>query len=288
MKYSKKTVRKVYKKKVPQSRLKYKFRRVKTVASVQKVVKNIMSKNEETKLQQWNWELTPLCLQSTTGTLANNYMILNPSSSVSGLGYGIARGTGSGQMVGDKIRVKSAILNYIFTLVPGYNATTNPQPGKPMQVRLYFYKWKRQPQNDPQLTNLCGTGINANFFELGTSDIGFVGNLGDMLQKINSNQYTYLGHKDFKLGNSIPANGPVGIGSPQYIFSNNDFKMSAIGKLNITKYFNKTLSRDDNGDWMDSYLIGLIQYVYADGTIATNASAPLRVETSIMLSYTDA
>lgn len=287
MRFSKKTVKKVYKKKAIKSRLKYKARRVKTVGTVQKVVKRILAKHEEVKMQTWDWTLTPLCLQITTGTLTNNYMILNPSSSVSGLGYSINRGTGSGNMIGDKIRVKSAVLRYIITLVPGYNATTNLLPGKPLYLRLYFYKWKRQPLNDPQVTNICGNGVNANFLEIGTSDIGFIGNLQDMNQHINKDQYTYCGHRTFKLGNSIPHNGPTGVGNPLYQFSNNDFKMSYLGKFSITKMMNKTLTRDDNGDWQDPYLICLMQWVYADGSIATNVSAPLRCEFGIDLSFTD-
>lgn len=270
-----------------QKKLKYNYRKVNKVGAVKKIVRKELAKQSEVKMQSWDWTLTPLSLQSTTGTLTNNYMILNPSSSTSGMGYTINRGTGSGQMVGDKIHLKRAELKYVISVAPTYNATTNPLPGKPAYLRLYFYRWKRQPLNDPQVTNICGNGVNANFLEIGTSDIGFGGLLEDMNQKINRDQYTYLGHRTFKVGNQIPANVPLGVGNPLYTFSNNDFKQSFFGTMNISKYFPKTMTRDDNGDWMDPYLIGLFQWVNADNTRATNVDARIICECHVDVEYTD-
>lgn len=270
-----------------QKKLKYNARRVSRVGAVKKIVRRELSKQSEVKMQSWDWTLTPLSLQQTTGVLTNNYMILNPSSSTSGQGYTINRGTGSGQMLGDKIRLKKAEFKYVISVQPTYNATTNPLPGKPAYLRLYFYKWKKQPLNDPQVANICGSGVNANFLEIGTSDIGFGGLLDDMNQKINNDQYTYLGHKTFKVGNQIPANVPLGVGNPLYTFSNNDFKQSFFGRMNISKYFHKTMTRDDNGDWMDAYLIGLFQWVNADNSRASNVDARILCECHIDVSYTD-
>lgn len=270
-----------------QKKLKYNYRKVNKVGAVKKIVRQELSKVAETKMQSWDWTLTPLSLQATTGTLTNNYMILNPSSSVSGQGYTINRGTGSGQMAGDKIRLKYARLKYVISVSPTYNATTNPLPGKPLYLRLFFYKWKKQPLNDPQVVNICGTTAGANFLEIGTSDSGFVGLLEDMNQQINREQYTYLGHRTFKLGNAIPANASVGVGSPLYTFSSNDFKQSYFGTMNVSRYLPKTMSRDDNGDWMNDYVIALFHWVNADNTRATNVDARVIAECHIDLNYTD-
>ena len=252
------------------------------------MVKKALTANVETYCQTWDWNLTPLCLQNTTGTLANNYIILNPSSSTSGLGYTINRGSGSAQMIGDKIRTKRLMLKYVLSTNQTYNATTNPFPGRPIYVRFYLYKWKKQPLNDPQVTNICGFGANANFFEQGTSDIGFEGDLSDLNKDVNSNQYTFLKQYTFKLGSSIPYQGTLNIGSPAYNYANNDFKYSYFGKLNLTKYIDKNLSRDDNGDWMNTYLILLCSFWYADGALASNVTAPFTFRPEVDLFYTDA
>ena len=268
------------------SKVKPNYRKVRYEGQVKRIVKKALSRNVEKKMQTWDWQLTPLCLQSTTGTLTNNYIVLNPSNS-SGNTISISRGTGSGQMISDKIRLANATLKYVITQQP-YNATTNPLNGKPLYLRAYFYKYKKAPQNDPQVSNICGSSISANFFELGTSDIGFSGTLQDLNQVINRNSYIYLGHRTFKLGNQVQANTTLGVGSPIYAQSNNDFKMSVFGKMNITKMLPKNMTRDDNQVWQDDYVIMMLQYCYADGTLASNVSAPLQCNFHLDLAFTDA
>lgn len=271
------------KKKVLRKKI-YKKRAPRATAFVKRVVKKVLSRTTETKCQTYDWSLTPLCLQQTTGTLNNNYVVINPSNAT-GNTIGINRGTGSGQMIGDKIRLKSAVLDYVITLT-GYNATTNPQP-MPVYLRAYIYKYKKAPQNDPQVTNICGSGINANFFEIGTSDIGFQGTLIDLNQKLNSDAYTYYGHRTWKLGNMISAAGATP-GSPVYSYSNNDFKMSSFGKWNVSRYLPKIMSRDDNGVWQNDYVVIMFQVVSALGGLLSNVNTQVNVQLNMDLKYTDA
>lgn len=288
--YGRKSTRKVGRKpylgKKSQYKMRTNYRTANKVGEVKKIVRSVLSRNEEIKMQTWDWSLTPLCLQSTTGTLTNNYVVLNPSNATAG-GWTINRGTGSGQMVGDKLKLKNCLLKYTITQ-NAYNATTNPLNGKPLFLRMYFYRSRKSPQNDPTVATLCGSSASANFFELGTSDIGFSGNVSDLNQVINKDSYRYLGHKTFKLGNAIEANTTLGVGSPIYAQSNNDFKMCAFGKYNVTRILNKTASRDDGGNWQDDYTFCLFQYVYADGTLAGNVSAPLTINLHLEYKYTDA
>lgn len=287
--YGRKSIRKVgraFLGKKSQYKKKPNYRTANKVGQVKKIVRSVLARNEEQKMQTMDWLLTPLCLQSGTGTLTNNYVILNPSNATAGA-YSINRGTGSGQMVGDNIRMKSCVLKYVITQNI-WNATTNPLNGKPLYLRMFIYRSKKAPQNDPQVTNLCGSGVNANFFELGTSDIGFSGTVQDMNQIINKDSYVYLAHKTWKLGNSIEPNTTAGVGSPLYAQSNNDFKMSAFGKYNVTRLLSKKANRDDAGVWQDNYVICLFQYVYADGTLATNVTAPLTLNLHLEYKYTDA
>lgn len=270
--------RKIYRKKV------FKKRAPRATSFVKRVVKKVLSKTIETKVQVMDWVLNPLCLQNTTATLGGNYVVLNPSNATLGA-YTINRGTGSGQMIGDRIRLKSAVLDYVVTLHP-FNATTNTQP-RPAYLRAFIYKNKKAPQNDPQVTNICGNGVNANFFEIGTSDIGFVGTLTDLNQKINNDAYTYYAHRTWKLGNSVPQAGTNNT-TPIYTYANNDFKMSVVGKWNVTRHLPKIMRRDDNGVWQDDYIILLFQVMSADGVLLANSQQLINIQLSIDLKYTDA
>lgn len=272
--------RKAYKPK--QYAKKYNYRSVNKVKDVKKVIRNYLAKNSEVKFQSMDWDLNPLCLQSGTAGLSANYAVLNPSNATFGA-YSINRGTGSGQMIGDKIRMVSAVLDYVVT-VNNYNATFNSQL-KPTYLCGFIYKYKKAPQNDPQVTNICGSGINTNFFDIGTSDTGFFGNLEDLNQRMNTDAYIYYAHRTWKLGAAISPSGATQ--TPVYTYSNNDFKLSAFGKWNVTRYLPKVMTRDDSGTWMDDYIILLFQVLAADGTVLGTTQSPLNVKMSMTLKYTD-
>lgn len=253
-------------------------------AFVKKVVNRVLSRVEETKCQTWTWQLNPLILQNGTATMTNNYVVLNPSNASSG-GYDITRGTGSGQMIGDKIRLKSGTLRYTMSLNL-FNATTNQVP-QPYYVRIYLYKCKRTPMNDPQTTNICGNGINANFFDIGTSDIGFTGSLTDLNQRVNNDAYVYLAHRTFKIGYNTPAIQSVSNSTPNYPFSTNDFKFSVFGSWNVTRYLPKLMNRDDGGIWQNPYVICLFQLVAASGYAIAATQQPINMQVDMDLRYTD-
>ena len=244
----------------------YKKRKFKTSKPFVKIVKRIIRRMEETKQQVWIFNRKPLTLQSSTASITDNYIVCNPSNATSG-GYTVARGTGPNQMVGDKIFLVKCILKYTITMEL-YNATTNNQP-RPVMVRMYFFRQKRTPNNDPQTINVCGAGVNANFFELGSSNIGFSGLLDDYNLKMDNDLYTYLGSMTHKVGPATPQNGG-NAGSPYYVGVNNDYKYSIIRTRNITSMMPKIMNQDDDGIWCNPYLICLFQVVSGDGQLIAN------------------
>lgn len=253
---------------------------------VKDIAKQVISNKLEHKDQNWNWVLQPLVLQSGTSTMVNNYFVLNPSNA-SANGYDIVRGSNSGQMNGNKINLKSAYLKYVITSNV-YNATTNVVP-QPYIARIYFFKSKRFPMNDPQTNLYCGSGASANFFDIGTSDIGFFGNVADLTETVNRDAYIYLGSKTFKIGQAVPPIQSVNNSTPNYYFSNNDFNMCVYGKMNVSKYLPKIMTRDDGaGVWQNPYVIGLIQIVAASGYNISANQQPLTFNLSLDLTYTDA
>lgn len=270
-----------------QYKLKYNARKATSVGAVKRVVKRVLANQLETKMQVYDWAMSPVCLQSGTTTMDKNYLVLNPSNS-SGYGsYNLGQGTDVAQFTGNEITLKRAVLDYVFTL-NNYNATTNPQM-KPTFLRAYVYKCRRNPMNDPVIANYCGSST-ANFFEQGAYDIGFTGQLTDLNSRINREAYVYLGHRTWKLGNTIPMVGSSP-GAPYYTQSNPDFKMSVFGKWDITRFIPKKMVRDDVNPspiWQQPYVFMLFQVVAADGTLYGVSVAPINLQLQIRLEYTDA
>ena len=122
-------------------------------AQIARIAKSVFQRQAEKKIVVSSFSLTPRSLQNTsTGTTAGNYWILNPSSSA--FGYDILNGTGSDERIGNKVQMSSCCLN--LSIIPTqYNATTNPFLA-PQYVIMYIYKYKQIGNIDPPLQNLAG------------------------------------------------------------------------------------------------------------------------------------
>lgn len=249
-----------------------------------KAIKKVVMRMAETKTQVDSWTMTPLSQQPLCTSAANNYVILNPSNSAGS--YTIARGTGQAQMEGNRIALQSCNVRIAMYPLP-YNAGSNAGVS-PMLVRMYLYRIKQLPNTDPNSTQTCAVAT-ANFFKAGATYSGFSGTVFDLCQTMNSDDYTYLAHKDFKLGNSVPQNGATST-SPDYAFSNNDFPLSHHFNWNVTKYCPKEQTLDDTGIWQQPRLILFVQVVPADGAAGLfvfNTQYPLFIQGQTLYNYKD-
>lgn len=252
-----------------------------TKKGVTKLVKQVIARRVEIKEYVASFNKNPLCLQATTATMINNYIVLNPSASASG--YSIARGTGSGQMVGNKIRTKRLILNLVISPNP-YNVTTNPFPS-PVMIRFYLYKWKRQPQNEPQLLNMVGAA--GDFFEYGNTDTAFIGGLSDLNQRINNDAYTYLWHRTYKVGPAIEYNGAA-TATPLYSLSSNDYKLDVVKRIDLTRFIQKRLVQEDTSNiFQNPYHVLLMQVIAPTGAAFASTVQAVNVAADIHFQYTD-
>lgn len=250
---------------------------------VRKVVRN----EAETKVisKRGTKQLTTLQLGADQGDVNVNSMILTPvtAGSVEQTtigGTAISNGTGDGQRIGTKVRAKKVMLNIALSCNP-YNATTNAFPC-PYYVRMYFYKIKLNG-NTLQTTGAVN-GPTGNFFQDGTSQTGFIGTLADMNMKINSDRYTYLGHKTFKLGSASYNAG----GSDLYEYhANNDYKLNVLRKINITKYCPKVFQWDDAGNIITHYTHCIFQVVPATGTNPFLDQLPVQLIWDHIIEYVD-
>lgn len=249
---------------------------------VAEVVKKVLSSRLENKHQVKEFSLSPQCLMPTTSSITGNYFIVSPSNSSQG--YSISNGTANNEMVGNRINVKKLCVTGVLTPSP-YNGTTNVTP-RPQFVRIYFFRNKRNPIDDPTTVELTSP-TTADFFENGGSSVGFIGRLLDMVKKVNNETFTYLTHRTYKIGlkdgyNS--ANATQG----NMAYSNNDFKYATTFKIDLSKYIKKA-HKDDDGTWTSSWITMLVQPVAADDSAyLANISLPCQMDAQVDITYTDA
>lgn len=229
-------------------------------------VKSVIMATSETKyISVRNTKLNTLLNTGTAG-LTQNMWILNPCQATEVTPYGGIQGpligSQDGQREGNSIQVKRMFLNLVVT-PEGYDPLTNPVPA-PLNCRLWFFRTKRNAQLLPTTAQLCGP--NGNFFQDGLSASGFSGNLSDNLMHLNTDLYTYLGHKDFKLGfSSYVGSNPAGERPDDFYLSNNDYKFNYSARLNLTRYIPKKFTWDDSGVPTHPYTYCVLQLVAADG-----------------------
>lgn len=271
------TFKRVAKKAVAQAARKVFRKRVKQVINATAETKHISVRN--TKI--------PYILDVNTPTLSSNLWILNPCQPTEVAPYGGISGPGigsqDGQREGNKIQVRRAFLNMVIIPEPwdeNYNNNIRPLNG-----RLWFFRTKRNKQVPPLAADVCGA--TGKIFQDTTGMSGFAGNLSDNLMRLNSDLFTYIGHKDFKLGFSAYNGTGTNTQPADQYYHNNDYKMNCIFKMNITKYLPKIFSWDDSGVPTHAYTYCLVQVVKADGSSSDFSQLPCRIQYELGWHYKD-
>lgn len=187
----------------------------------------------------------------------------------------IAQGSTQGARTGNKIRIAKAKLNIILYPQP-QDAVSNPSP-RPQYIKFWFVRPKAQA-NSTTLT------IN-NFFQNGASALAFNGGLVDLNNQVNAQQYTLLGSKVYKLGNSVISTPGV---TTQQLFSNNDFPVSVIRQLDITKYLYKEYQFNDGDNTaINDMTVMFVEGINADGTSIANGVWSSNMNFRVTVDYVD-
>ena len=187
----------------------------------------------------------------------------------------ITQGAGQGQRIGNRIKTKKLIFK--GTLAPGiYDATFNSQP-IPVQVKMWIFYDKKNPNDIPNPT------ASNDFFQNGSTVAGFANDLIDMWRPVNSDRYAVLASKTFKLGPAANT-GTGNLAAFQFV-ANNDFKYNVNFSFDLTKHYPKYVVFEDTGTVPSTRgLFCMIQYVSATGNqIATTQYC---VNSQWMLDYT--
>lgn len=271
--YKKRPVRRVRKRRVSR---KAPARR----ATIKKVVKQVLARQVEKKTFVASWTDVPGVLQSTSSTIVGNYRVLSPSQS--SYGWTLLKGTDDNNRVGNNVMIKRLCHKFVIDVRP-YNASTNTQV-QPLYVRLYYFRSKWNPVADVALGNLCGA--NANFFDNGNGDTGFGGTMMDMNRRIQSENYTYLCHRTYKLAPSLPATGSTT--GTAHFYSNNDFKFCAVGSVELGRHCKSKVLYNDANQVQTPWIFFIAQVVAADNSLLSPTTLPVNIVSQIMCDYTDA
>jgi len=246
--------------------------------ALRKTIRSVIRSQAEKKNFVYSTTMYPQVLQATTSSLVGNYLVCTPSSSL--YGPTMARGVSDGNYLGNKF----SIVNYVhqFVLTPtAYNATSNTQ-ATPCWVRVYYFKNKFAPCSDLVANNFNSVGT---FFNGGTTTLGFGGSLMDLTRRIDNQNFTYLTHRTYKVGQATPATTS---GTTAYHpYTNNDFKLSVIGKVNLSPYFKKPVTINDASVTMTPWVYMMVQCISANGNILATSQLPIQMQNEFLITYTD-
>lgn len=269
-------------KKYPRRRVPYKARtrktnltRKKSSSALKTMVRREIARNIENKTFQYLGTGLDI-LPSTSVSFDSNIIPCYPAA-----GYlAINQGAGQGQRSSNLIKIKKLKIDgIIFAL--GYNSVSNLTPC-PTQIKVWFFYDKEEPNAVP------APAAAADFFQFGSTAIGFQNELFDHTMPVNTDRYRVLTTRTFKVGYSGYTGG-TGAQANQGYFSNNDFKMNARLKVDLTKYCVKRCNfRDNNTTPTTRGIYMMAQACYSNGNPITAGTIPAKMEYMLSVEYEDA
>lgn len=191
----------------------------------------------------------------------------------------IGQGVQQNQRIGNTVKVKRAMLRYVLR-PNSYDVSTNPIPA-PVQVELYLGRTRLCSGDQP-----VAADMNV-LYQNGNTSFGPVGNLNDIVSEINHDYWTIKKRWTHKVGYAS-SSGSGGSLSNQY-YSNNDFQLNVIKKLDITKYYPKILKFNDGTNQVQGPGLFLFyQCLNAGGTTNGSTVLPCHMTFWIDVTYEDA
>jgi hypothetical protein len=191
----------------------------------------------------------------------------------------ISQGLGQGGRVGNEIKIKQVMLNYIIT-PRVYDVVSNVVP-VPCHIDLYLGHMRGTPNTAPTSADV------ALLYQQGSSFAGPVGNLRDMVSVTNKDYWIIKKRWSHKVGwaNYQGTGGQV---AAQY-YANNDFKLNVFRKLDITSHLPKTVKFNDTQNTaLSKNLFFMYQAVSANGTTLAANQILFNMEFYVDVVYEDA
>lgn len=240
--------------------------------AVKKYIKKVIHTDQENKIINTNYSANfGTVLQSTN---MNMYPML-PYVGYSTIPQGILQNN----RIGNEVKVRKVMLKYVLRPV-AYDSGINPFPA-PAEVDMFLGYTKQSSGFLP------GTVDIGYLFQQGSGSAAPSGNLGDLIQDVNTDYWTIKKRWRHKIG-AAAYTGTGGNAANQYA-SNNDFKFNVVNKMDITKFCPKTLKFNDNTSSIQGRNLFLFyQAVSATGNILGASNRFISIDFWLDLTYEDA
>lgn len=221
---------------------------------VKQYVKKALLKQEERKVANYQGNLFVQPYNTIVGGTGWYNESVFPVAPYGGL-MNISQGSGQGDRIGNKIKTRKCIMDYIIS-PSSYNATTNTNP-EPIDIRLLFVKARDDSDALPSATDLT------HLFQNGDSSVAPSGILTDMISQVNNDLFILKAQRKHKLGYSV-SNG-TGYTVTTSGYSNNDYSLNIISSIDVTKMLPATLHYNDAANYPNDPLLYCVMLAARSG-----------------------
>lgn len=192
----------------------------------------------------------------------------------------ITQGVGSANRTGNEVKTRKVMLKYVI-FPRAYNVTDN-NTLRPCYLQLFLGYVKNSSGITPIASDFT------QLYNYNNTVNPVLGQLFDLNQTINSDYWCIKKYWTHKIGFSTALNSSGGSPTNAYL-ANNDFPMSVVKKLDITKFYPKTLKFNDVSTTISGPgLFFFWQCIAADGTTLASSQLPIVFEWQLNLEFEDA
>lgn len=246
------------------------------LAKLRGMVKKQIARSVETKHAQSNNLQLNLVGPANVNFATTNIIPLTPSAVTNP----IAQGSGEGQRVGNRIKIKKLTFKGIIHPLP-QNSTTNNFP-RPQVIKMFIFSSKDDPSAYPTISSTTG-----DFFQFNNGAANIYDDLLSDIAPVNKDKWTLHTTRTLKV--AYADYGGTGSVAGNQFFANNDFKSCAKFSVDVTKYCVKNvIYRDNNSDPSTRYVFAMFVPMDCDG----NTMGPNAIRSSMQyyvdLDYSDA
>jgi len=235
-------------------------------------VKKIVTGMAEKKHATFNQNAAQVAAYNSSG-FSNQIVALTPMATFNS----IAQGVSQDERIGNRIRTTKATFRAIM-YPTAYNASSNVNP-KPQSIRFVVFSLKGDQ-------NIVPTTLD-DFFQNGSSTHPPNGDLGDMIDVINTDKYTV--YRDFvtKLGFAA-FEGGTGAAANLGYYANNDYPLNQVIKIDATKACPSLIQYNDNTTVPESRAVFVTWFAApCDGSTDSSSTLRAKMNYSVDFNYTD-
>jgi len=251
----------------------YKKKTVKKVSlNIKKYIKQVIAKDIENK------QVDSQTYTSFGSILNDPFLDIRPILPYTGY-ISIPQGVLQNNRIGNVVKTKKVYLNYALYPLP-YDAISNVNT-IPFIVQLFLGNVKQYRGVLPQATD-----INL-LFQSGSTALAPTSTLIDLCSTINYDNWDIKKMWTHKLGFS--SNNGTGVSAAYQGFTNNDFKLSVVKRMDITRFCPVNMKFNDaSSTTTGNNLFFFFQAIPANGSAYIATQLPARIQYNIVIEYEDA